>query len=104
MTMLDIKCGLATITGKGILFNGIYYSNENFVRSQLFAFAETQGYWFIPVLYDVNEARLLVLFGNDQLELASTIDHGKEIEPSVIQKYQEDIQRLKLMLSMQRKH
>ncbi|MFX3634430.1 MAG: hypothetical protein ACE3L7_00170 [Candidatus Pristimantibacillus sp.] len=102
--MLDIKCGLATVTGKGILFNGIYYSNANFVKSQLFAFAETQGYWFIPVLYNVNETRHLFLFGNDHLELASTIDQGNEIDPNVIQKYQEDIQRLKLMLSMQRKH
>ncbi|MUT67104.1 hypothetical protein [Paenibacillus sp. NEAU-GSW1] len=104
MDGLDIKCGMATVTGKGILFNGSYYSNATLFRSQLFACAESYGFWQIPVLFDVNDYRHIILWGSNHMELASTVEHGIEIDPNVLKKYQEEIRRLKLMLSMQRKH
>ena len=104
MKKLDIKCGLAYVTPKGLLFNGLYYSNAEMIKMRWFSLAESHGNWHVPVLYDVFESRHVILLDFDQFKIASTIDNEQEIDPIIIDSYQKAIRNLKLLLSMNRKH
>ncbi|MBB3113464.1 hypothetical protein FHS18_005576 [Paenibacillus phyllosphaerae] len=101
---MDLRCGLASVTSKGLLFNGLYYSSAEMIKLQWFSLAELHGSWELPILYDLYESRYVLMLDFDQLEIASIIDNKNEIDPIIIDSYQKAIRNLKVLLSMKRKH
>ncbi|WP_256256456.1 hypothetical protein [Paenibacillus sp. BC26] len=91
----DVQFGLATVTGKGVVFNDRVYSNTQMIKNQWFELALRTGSWTIPILYNPDEGEHLVLFDTAGLEVASSIEEGPEIEPAILESYYQALNSLK---------
>ncbi|WP_191559395.1 Mu transposase C-terminal domain-containing protein [Metabacillus idriensis] len=65
----------ATITAKGILLNGLYYSCTTAVKERWFSIARQQGTWKIDVHYDPqNVSHIYIRHDRKSYEICSLID------------------------------
>jgi hypothetical protein len=103
MTEINIRCGVANVTNRGLLFEGKHYSSMNMIKHRWFSIAESNGGWQIPVLYDTKDLHHLILLDFEQPEIALTIENNTPIDPKMVELYQEAIRNLKALLSVHRK-
>lgn len=96
----NVQFGLATVTGKGVVFNEKVYSNTQMIKNQWFELAQRTGSWTIPVLYNPEEVDHLVLFDMAGLEVASSVEEMPEIEPLVLECYYQALNSLKEKLKL----
>ena len=58
----------ATVTGKGIRFKGLYYSNEKAIRESWFEKARSKKTWQISISYDPRDMATIYVWDNDTKE------------------------------------
>lgn len=87
--------GIATVTGKGIVFNERIYTNAQMIKSRWFELVEITGCWMIPILYNPQETDHLVLLDEGGLEVASSLEEPCEIDPAILESYYLAISSLK---------
>lgn len=104
MKEVDIRCGVAMVTSKGLLCNGKYYTSSQLVRMQWFKLAASQGSWAIPVFYDKHDSHHVILLDFDKPEIATIVPNVPQIDPHLVDSYQKAIRNLKLRLTTKYKH
>ncbi|RCW40585.1 hypothetical protein [Paenibacillus prosopidis] len=104
-SLKKIELGPATVTGRGLLFNGSVYTNANMIKYKWFEHAAIEGEWQIPILYQEQENDHLILFDiyANAIEVATTNQTEQSGSSDYVEKYQEKIRYLKKQIQKSNK-
>ncbi|MCM3625774.1 Mu transposase C-terminal domain-containing protein [Paenibacillus glycanilyticus] len=90
------ELGLATVSNRGVLFNGLVYTCSNMIKQKWFEHA-TKGEWKVIILHDPQNPTDILLFEIQAIEIATTVQ-APLVDDQTLQ-YQSAIRALKEQLS-----
>lgn len=90
------ELGLATVSNRGVLFNGLVYTCANMIKRKWFEQAAIEGEWKVIILYDPQNLIDILLFDIRSIDVATTVQAYKEDEQTLM--YQGAIRALKEQL------
>lgn len=97
----DLNFGMAIVTAKGLLFNNLYYSNQNMIKHKWFETSSLHDNLQIPILFHSNNTQIIALINCNEIEYASVVEPNKAINQEIVKAYYETINNLKLQRSNQ---
>ncbi|MFB1082495.1 integrase [Jeotgalibacillus sp. JSM ZJ347] len=76
----------ATVTSKGILVNGLYYSSKTSLKEGWFSHARQQGSWKVSAHYNpMSLSNIYIKLGRNQYEKCSLIDQYRMYESATLE-------------------
>ncbi|MDF2652308.1 MAG: hypothetical protein K0Q73_8113 [Paenibacillus sp.] len=90
------ELGLATVSNKGVLFNGLVYTCANIIKLKWFEQAAVKGEWKVIILYDPQNLIDILLFDIHSIDVATTVQTPREDDQTL--QYQGAIRSLKEQL------
>lgn len=89
-----VEIGMATVSAKGLIFNGRVYTNAAMIKHQWFEHAGKYGEWQCLVGYLLSTPEHIVLFDMQGVEVATSINNQQHMEATVLETYYDAINNL----------